>query len=202
MRSYIRALPLLPALAAFALPACADEELVSIPREEPEPEPEEDEDPPPPPPPADEEPVPPPSSGDECTSDSDCAGDTECEQGVCVGIGELQVTLTFDPDADLDLHVITPSGEEIYFGNTSAAGGVLDVDTCITSCGPGPHVENVFFNTALQSGLYQAFAINYDGRDGGQFRVEVSGAATTQMTGFIAAVADERTQDLLWVIED
>lgn len=190
----------LASLASLAALGCAEETLLEIP--DPPPEREEEEpgevadepDPEPPPPPA--------TSGDECVSDSDCGVNAECEAGTCVGVGVLQVTLTFDVDADLDLHVITPSGEEIYFANPIAAGGVLDVDQCVIDCGPGTHVENIYFNDGVESGLYQAFAINFDGRSGGNFRIEVSGAATTHLDGVLDAESSARSTDLLWAIDD
>lgn len=42
--------------------------------------------------------------------------------------GSLRFTLAWDAFADLDLHVTTPSGEEIYFLNKTLSGGTLDVD--------------------------------------------------------------------------
>ena len=192
---------LLAALPLAALPlaalACADETLIEIPDPPQDPEPADQAQDPEPEPPA-----PPATSGDECTSDSDCGANAECEAGTCVGVGVLQVTLTFDVDADYDLHVIAPSGEEIYFGNPIAAGGTLDVDQCIIDCGPGMHVENIFFNSGVQSGLYQAWAVNFDGRDGGNFHLEVSGAATTHLDGALAAESSARSTDLLWAIDN
>ena len=185
---------------ALAAVACADEALVTLP---PDPEPEvepadvEDEELP-----ALEEPPPAEDSGNECTDDSDCGTNTECESGVCVGIGVLQVTLSFDANTDADLHVITPSGEEVYFGNPSAAGGVLDVDACISDCGEGTHVENIFFNSAMEPGVYTAYAINFDGRDGGPFRIDVSGAADVFLEGSLLPFGGEITQELSFSIED
>lgn len=47
-----------------------------------------------------------------------------------VGTGDVQVTLTWDVDSDVDLHVTDPAGEEIFYGNpTSASGGQLDLDS-------------------------------------------------------------------------
>lgn len=186
-------------IAPLAALACADETLLELPDPPPEREPAPDEEVQDEPEP--EAPAPPTTSGDECQSDDDCGQNAECEAGTCVGIGVLQVTLTFDADADYDLHVITPSLEEIYFGNTEAAGGLLDVDQCIIDCGPGTHVENIFFNDGVEPGLYQAFAINFDGRDGGAFRIEVSGAATTHLDGNLPAESSARSDDLLWAIE-
>lgn len=192
--------------AAIACVACADEQLVTVPPEpEPDVEPEEepaaiepeDEEP------APEAPEPPPNSGDECVTDADCGTGTECESGTCVGVGVLRVTLTFSMDTDLDLHVITPSGEEVYFGNPSAAGGVLDVDTCVGSCDiEDVHVENVVFNESMQSGFYEAFVVNFDGRDGGAFRIEVSGAAELSADGSLSNTFGATSESLEWFLTD
>ena len=46
-----------------------------------------------------------------------------------VGTGDVQVSVAFDSTSDVDLHVIDPSGEEIYYGSReSASGGKLDLD--------------------------------------------------------------------------
>lgn len=57
--------------------------------------------------------------------------------------GNPRFNLIFDNElsTDIDLHVLTPLGEEIYFGNpSSASGGNLDVD-CICACPD----ENIYF---------------------------------------------------------
>jgi hypothetical protein len=47
-----------------------------------------------------------------------------------VGTGDVQVTLSWNTDSDVDLHVVDPSGEEVYWGNRrSASGGELDLDS-------------------------------------------------------------------------
>lgn len=47
-----------------------------------------------------------------------------------VGTGDVQVTLSWDANSDIDLHVVDPTGEEIYWGHDRAAsGGVLDLDS-------------------------------------------------------------------------
>ena len=57
------------------------------------------------------------------------------------GFGDVQVTLTWNNTADLDLWVTDPDGERIYFANrTSASGGQLDRDV-ISGYGP----ENIFW---------------------------------------------------------
>ncbi len=55
---------------------------------------------------------------------------------IAVAGGDIQVSATWDTEDDGDLHVIDPDGNEIYFGNRSAAGGQLDLDAnaaCSTS---------------------------------------------------------------------
>jgi hypothetical protein len=47
-----------------------------------------------------------------------------------VGTGEVQVSVSWNAESDVDLHVVEPGGEEVYYGNTSSeAGGTLDLDS-------------------------------------------------------------------------
>ena len=57
-----------------------------------------------------------------------------------VGAGEVEVTLSWDTNADLDLHVADPNGDEVYYGSEQvASGGLLDLDS---SCGPQAFIRN------------------------------------------------------------
>lgn len=51
--------------------------------------------------------------------------------------GDIQVSVTWNTAADVDLHVVEPGGAEIYYGSpSSGSGGVLDIDAnaaCSTS---------------------------------------------------------------------
>ena len=43
--------------------------------------------------------------------------------------GDIQVSVTWNTVADVDLHVVEPNGTEIYYGNSSSgSGGLLDID--------------------------------------------------------------------------
>ena len=47
-----------------------------------------------------------------------------------VGTSDLQVSLSWDTPTDVDLHLVEPNGDEVYWGNdVSMAGGVLDLDS-------------------------------------------------------------------------
>jgi hypothetical protein len=89
------------------------------------------------------------------------AGEGEPE----LGTGDVQVTLRWNSNADLDLHVIDPFGEEIYFGNKFAnSGGELDVDAN-ASCGQAAAhpVENIYWPTGgAPDGTYQVSVVNFD----------------------------------------
>lgn len=74
------------------------------------------------------------------------------------GFGDVQITLTWDNTADLDLHVIDPGGEEIYWNDKySSSNGVLDVDD-IDGLGP----ENIYWpQYEAPHGNYEVFIHMY-----------------------------------------
>lgn len=129
------------------------------------------------------------SEGPECIGPDDCGDEQTCFEGVCVGTGELRVSLSWEFISDLDLHVVTPSGAHINFGNPEDGGGQLDVDDCVGSCvdPDGVHVENIFFAQTPAPGEYEVWVVNYDGRRAGPFNVEVTGAANAQFEGELPA---------------
>jgi hypothetical protein len=81
------------------------------------------------------------------------------------GTGDVRATLTWTGDCDLDLHVIDPSGTEIYYGNPSSpTGGRLDVDDIPGSGDVGTHIENIYWPTGgAPGGSYRAFVRNLGG---------------------------------------
>ena len=100
------------------------------------------------------------------------------------GTGEITVSMLWSSADDLDLHVITPSGAEIYYSNKSADGGTLDVDQNAYSDNIVSNpIENIFFQSP-QPGTYKVFIVNYTDRsEGGAssyiVRVTVGGQSQT-----------------------
>ena len=115
--------------------------------------------------------------------------------GVDLGTGDVQVTLVWNNGADLDLHVVDPTGFELAFSTaraptTSPSGGTLDQDD-VAGCGTsGSHVETIFWpEGGAPDGDYEAFVVNYSGCGGPaafNLRVTVGGSVVYQDDGIIA----------------
>lgn len=61
-----------------------------------------------------------------------------------VGTGDVQVTLSWDMDSDVDLHVVAPGGDEIFHGRRSSpSGGTLDLDSNAGCTIDGIRNENI-----------------------------------------------------------
>jgi hypothetical protein len=61
-----------------------------------------------------------------------------------VGAGDVQVSISWNADSDVDLHVVDPYGDEIYYGNTRvSSGGVLDLDSNASCRIDGIRNENI-----------------------------------------------------------
>jgi hypothetical protein len=83
---------------------------------------------------------------------------------VDAGTGVLQISLTFDKDTDLDLYLVEPNGEVIYYGNsTSANGGLLDLDSNPGCWIDGVNNENITYDSqaTIESGTYTVRVNNY-----------------------------------------
>ena len=92
---------------------------------------------------------------------------------------KLRVVLSWDSDStDLDLHVVSPDGAHVFYGDRAAAnGGVLDVDV---TTGYGPEI---YASPSPLRGIYHVY-VNYYGAG------EQRGAITTAQ---VAIVTDEGT---------
>ncbi|HET9947839.1 MAG TPA: hypothetical protein VFQ22_02820 [Longimicrobiales bacterium] len=74
-----------------------------------------------------------------------------------VGTGLVQVSVSWDTDADVDLYVEEPGGEEIYYGSrNSASGGELDLDSNAACAGDNVRNENITWpEETPPSGTYE-----------------------------------------------
>ena len=109
---------------------------------------------------------------------------------IVLGTGDVQATLRWSGDADLDLHVIDPEGVEIFYENArSPSGGTLDVDM-VPTCGEtgSNNVENVFWPEGGSiPGEYQAYVVHFDGSCGGpgtyQLELKIDGEVVASDSG-------------------
>ena len=75
--------------------------------------------------------------------------------------GSVQISLLWNNWNDLDLHVITPSGEHIFHDNRkSACGGELDLDMNFKPTSKTP-VENIVWTKTPPSGTYRVGVRHY-----------------------------------------
>ena len=118
------------------------------------------------------------------------AGSTR-EEITSVGTGDIQVTLTWQADVDVDLYVTDPNGETIYYGNASSrSGGELDRDNRCSNLEWG-RPENIFWDSNPPTGSYQIDVDYYSACGGGDsavnwnVRTVINGVSTTY-TGTLA----------------
>jgi hypothetical protein len=83
---------------------------------------------------------------------------------VPVQSGELQVSLSWDTDADLDLFVTEPDGTRIFYGSPeSDSGGELDLDSNAQCEGAQNQNENIFWPPgSAPTGSYTVEVFQYD----------------------------------------
>ena len=122
--------------------------------------------------------------------------------------GELVISLFWDTESDLDLHVVTPDGIEIYRDRPNSfrappgttpgrddwqQGGLLDVDSNAKCVIDGRRNENVVFANPPPEGTYvvRVETSSLCGAPGARYFVEVrrSGELIAQASGFTTATA-------------
>jgi hypothetical protein len=124
-----------------------------------------------------------------CITDADCPEDDEiCSSGTCVREGALRFTASWSALSDVDLHVLTPGGTELYYANPTGDGGVQDVDN---TWGGTNAIENIYFD-APAAGTYTYWVVLYSG-DPAAWSLAVHEGATSSATqsGSLSAVGDE-----------
>jgi hypothetical protein len=112
-----------------------------------------------------------------------------------VGTGDVQVSIAWNGKTDVDLHVLDPNNEEIYFGHkTAASGGRLDLDSNPACQLDNKNNENVYFpKDNTPHGDYKVAVHYYD--DCGQSKsdwvvtVLVKGQPTRTFRGSFAGTA-------------
>ena len=125
------------------------------------------------------------AAGEACNGlEDDCDG--RVDEGCGYGGGALQVTLAWNSDADVDLYVIDPSGEEVSFHQRRvASGGHLDHDAR-GACRPQAEarVENAVWQDAPPPGTYRVEAhYLFECEDAGRTTTTVSIAAAGVVAG-------------------
>jgi hypothetical protein len=118
----------------------------------------------------------------------DFPGEATCSprETPAVGVGDLNVRLDWNARCDLDLWVIDPTGEKIFYGNTVASsGGTLDQDN---RCGDFVlgRPENVYWPSGPPRGTYKVYVDYYSDCEG-------VGAVSYKVTWFVNGVADSRS---------
>ena len=112
-----------------------------------------------------------------------------------VGVsGDVQVSVSWDAPSDVDLHVVEPSGEEIYYGNPgSSTGGQLDVDSNAACNIDGRQIENIRWPGSAPSGTYIVRVDYWDSCGVGRTNYLVTvrqGSSTRTFTGSFTGDGD------------
>lgn len=109
---------------------------------------------------------------------------------VSVGTGDVQVSVSWDVASDVDLYVVEPNGEEIFYGDrTSSSGGELDLDSNAACGGQDLRNENITWEeSAAPRGEYVVRVNYWDScgvaRTNWVVTVRVRGQPTRSFTGF------------------
>ena len=104
----------------------------------------------------------------------------------------MRFTLTWNTDADIDLHLDTPCGKTISYKNKKACGGQLDVDDrCGHHQGAPGGPENIYWeDLSAPPGVYSLYVRYYNECGGSsgptQYKVQIQhGSTSTVRTGLL-----------------
>jgi uncharacterized protein YfaP (DUF2135 family) len=112
-----------------------------------------------------------------------------------VGTGDVQVTLSWDVDSDVDLHVVAPGNDEVYYGRRqSPSGGELDLDSNAGCDIDGVRNENITWPIGrAPRGLYTVRVDYWSSCDVGRtnYTVRVNNGGSVQIvTGSFTGSGD------------
>jgi len=115
-----------------------------------------------------------------------------------VGTGDVQVSISWDAESDVDLHVVEPTNDEdIFYGNpASQSGGQLDLDSNAGCSIDGVKNENVTFPTGQAPRGEYIVRVDYWSSCGVPqtkyvVTVRVAGRAPQTFTGTLTGDGDE-----------
>lgn len=143
----------------------------------------------------------------QCQVPANCQSGLACFGSTCVDEGQVRFSLKWEKYTDLDLHVKTPEGYEIYYRDRmDNRGGKLDVDGCLThGCDKSKkqYVENIRWKNNAPKGTYEFWVVNYNGSEGpkpANFEIETSlNGSTKTYTGNVEG--QKRAESQHWTIE-
>jgi hypothetical protein len=116
-------------------------------------------------------------------------------EALTVGTGEVQVSISWDADSDVDLHVEDPNGDEVYWDNLAVdSGGELDLDSNADCELDHKRNENITWNKA-PAGTYVVRVDYYRSCDIAKTNwvvtVRVNGQPTKTYTGTFTGEGDQ-----------
>ncbi len=107
-----------------------------------------------------------------CTESNQCDGGVVCQRNTCVTEGPIRFTAAWFEDTDIDISVISPSGQEVTwydFSNPSLDGLKYDFPNCTGKCvGNGSFVESIYSVAAAVPGTYTIKLTHVDDRTEGK----------------------------------
>jgi uncharacterized protein YfaP (DUF2135 family) len=113
-----------------------------------------------------------------------------------VGTGDVQVTLSWDTDSDVDLHVLAPGGDEVYYARReSPSGGKLDLDSNAGCTIDGVRNENITWPVGRAPRGSYTVRVDYWSSCGvgrTDYTVRVNNGGSVQVvTGFFTGSGDQ-----------